>query len=77
MRGSSLQQSLWYTTIGANVEHSGLQFLPCPRKSGAYVSSKHTGLPKGPKVVPFGGSYLEFYTVIPKRNCFGAYGEAQ
>ena len=31
-------------------------------------------LPIGPKVVPFGGSYLEFYKVIPKRNYFGAYG---
>ena len=31
-------------------------------------------LPKGPKVVPFGGSYLEFYKVIPKRNYVGAYG---
>ena len=28
----------------------------------------------GPKVVPFGGSYLEIYKVIPKRNYFGAYG---
>ena len=28
----------------------------------------------GPKVVPFWGSYLEFYKVIPKRNYFGAYG---
>ena len=27
----------------------------------------------GPKVVPFWGSYLEFYKVIPKRNYFGAY----
>ena len=31
-------------------------------------------LPKGPKVVPFEGSYLEFYKVIPKRNYFGAFG---
>ena len=31
-------------------------------------------LPIGPKVVPFWGSYLEFYRVIPKRNYFGAYG---
>ena len=31
-------------------------------------------IPIGPKVVPFGGSYLEFYKVIPKRNHFGAYG---
>ena len=33
-----------------------------------------TLLPVGPKVVPFWGSYLEFYKVIPKRNYFGAYG---
>ena len=32
------------------------------------------GLPIGPKAVPFRGSYLEFYKVIPKRNYFGAYG---
>ena len=32
------------------------------------------GLPKGPKVVPFWGSCLEFYKVIPKRNYFGAFG---
>ena len=29
----------------------------------------------GPKVVPFWGSYLELYMVIPKSNYFGAYGE--
>ena len=34
----------------------------------------HGELPIGPKVVPFGGSYLEFYKVISKRNYFGAYG---
>ena len=27
-------------------------------------------LPIGPKVVPFWGSYLEFYKIIPKRNYF-------
>ena len=27
-----------------------------------------------PMVVPFWGSYLESYTVIPKRNYYGAYG---
>ena len=32
----------------------------------------HPLLPIGPKVVPFWGSYLEFYKVIPKRNYFGA-----
>ena len=31
-------------------------------------------LPKFPKVVPFGGSCLEFYKVTPKRNYFGAFG---
>ena len=31
-------------------------------------------LPIGPKVVPFGGSYLEFYKVIPKRSYFEAFG---
>ena len=31
-------------------------------------------VPIGPKVVPLGGSYLEYYKVIPKRNYFGAYG---
>ena len=33
-----------------------------------------TTLPIGPKVVPFWGSYLEFYEGILKRNYFGAYG---
>ena len=32
------------------------------------------GLPIGPKVVRFGGSYLELYKVIPNRNYFEAYG---
>ena len=31
-------------------------------------------VPTGPKVVPFWGSYIEFYKVLPKRNYFGAYG---
>ena len=31
-------------------------------------------LPIGPKAVPFWGSYLEFYKVIPKRNYFGPMG---
>ena len=29
-------------------------------------------LPRGPKVVPFGGSYVESYKVNPKRHYFGA-----
>ena len=31
-------------------------------------------MPRGPKVVPFGGSYIESYKVTPKRNYFGASG---
>ena len=31
-------------------------------------------LPIGSIVVPFGGSYLESYKVLPKRNYYGAYG---
>ena len=31
-------------------------------------------IPIGPIVVPFWGSYIEYYKVIPKRNYFGAYG---
>ena len=33
-----------------------------------------TCVPRGSKVVPFGGSYIESYKVIPKRNYYGAYG---
>ena len=32
------------------------------------------GLPRGPIVVPFWGSYIESYKVIPKRNYYGASG---
>ena len=31
-------------------------------------------IPIGSRVVPFYGSYLESYKVIPKRNYLGAYG---
>ena len=31
-------------------------------------------LPIGPIVVPFGGSYLEPYKVVPKKNYYGDYG---
>ena len=31
-------------------------------------------LPRGSIVVPFWGSYLESYKVIPKRNYYTAYG---
>ena len=34
-------------------------------------------IPIGSKVVPFYGSYLESYKVIPKRNYLGAYGYLQ
>ena len=32
-------------------------------------------IPRGSIVVPFCGSYLETYKVIPKRNYYGAYGQ--
>ena len=32
-------------------------------------------LPRGSIVVPFDGSYLESYKVIPKKNYYGAHGE--
>ena len=31
-------------------------------------------IPIGSILVPFWGSYLESYKVIPKRNYYGAYG---
>ena len=31
-------------------------------------------IPRGSKVVPFWGSYIESYKVIPTRNYYGAYG---
>ena len=34
----------------------------------------HSALPIGPKVAPFGGSYLDFYKVIPKKELLWAYG---
>ena len=37
------------------------------------LSAENT-LPLGSIVVPFGGLYLGFYTVIPKRNYHEAYG---
>ena len=37
------------------------------------VITKRLHVPIGPKVVPFWGSYSEFYKVIPRRNYFGAY----
>ena len=33
-----------------------------------------TGLLRGSQAVPFCGSYLESYQVIPQRNYLGAYG---
>ena len=41
-----------------------------PRDAGCCLK----GVPIGSIVVPFWGSYLGSYKVIPKRNYFGAYG---
>ena len=39
--------------------------------SGIWVSGF---IPRGSKVVPFWGSYIESYKLIRKRNYYGAYG---
>ena len=53
----------------------GRAWTPAVLKKLKFLRKFHPkGLGIGPKVVPFGGSYLEFYKVIPKRNYFGAYG---
>ena len=41
----------------------------CDKRLGSAIP-----LPIGPIVVPFWGSYLESYKVIPKRNYYGVYG---
>ena len=38
------------------------------------VRLQASGLPIGPKVVPFWVSYVESHKVFPKRNYYGAYG---
>ena len=38
------------------------------------VLGEFHALPMGPIVVPFLGSYVESYKVIPKRNYYGAFG---
>ena len=38
------------------------------------IAQGGSGLPIGSMVVPFCGSYLGSYQVIPKRNYLGAYG---
>ena len=70
---------------GAVFEMRGLQglrsfalgaFFVALGMGAALLGDRVQGLPISPKVVPFAGSYLEFYNykVIPKRNYFGAYG---
>ena len=53
----------------AEGEIAARELDPDPDKTWGGVA-----LPIGPKVVPFWGSYLESYKVIPKKNYFGAYG---
>ena len=54
--------------VGNNGSYSGIV------SAKEFRASLGFRLPRGPIVVPFGGSYIEFYKVIPKRNDFGAYG---
>ena len=49
---------------------TGSFMVPVRVLSGVLVQ----GLPKIPEVVPFWGSYIESYKVIPKRNYYGASG---
>ena len=43
-------------------------------QNGAQSRLDTCKVPIGPIVVPFWGSYVESYKVIPKRNYYGAYG---
>ena len=45
-----------------------------PGSSFMGVGTYEGTLPRGSKVVPFWGSYIESYKVLPKRNYYGAYG---
>ena len=54
-----------------NLDFESLKFALHLRKKNVWGSGF---IPIGPKVVPFWGSYIEFYKVIPKRSYFGAYG---
>ena len=63
--------------VGFTLTYQSLLFCRVPINSilGFIIRTyKKVGLPIGPIVVPFGGSYSEFYKVILKRNYFGAYG---
>ena len=63
-------------TLGTSLEP--LRPAPPTRIEGlGFRGLGFIGLPMGPKVVLFWGSYSEFYKVIPKRNYFGVYGYAQ
>ena len=70
------QRQTTMETIGNPVTASCLEDMAPPttfsRPSLIFVARLQ--VPIGPKIVPFCGSYLEFYQVIPKRNYFGAYG---
>ena len=48
-----------------------MYIIECPSSN---ICPLYDNSPIGPKVVPFGGSDLEPYKVIPKRNYYGAYG---
>ena len=47
--------------------------LPQELKREDRHQSGREWIPRGSIVVPFWGSYLESYKVIPKRNYYGAY----
>ena len=66
---------VFFSASGSRLIVSGLKYHVGVRFSGPAMGKfRIHELPKGPKVVPFGGSYLENNKVIPKRNYFGAFG---
>ena len=68
-----------------NLSRSRCSALQHGSTQQAFVNSPHHSpvqelrppwicVPRGPKVVPFWGSYIESYKLTPKRNYFGASG---
>ena len=68
--------ALGFLGIGSNEirHHVGEAREPVCQHSQVSGFRVQPCLPGGSKVVPFWGSYLESYKVIPKRNYYGAYG---
>ena len=57
--------SAWFGSSGVQYIQALEAFVKCNLQSS---------IPIGPKVIPFGGSYLESYKVIPKETTMGPMG---